>query len=152
MPQQPNLEDYLQKGMYGEKQLKPDEKRKYLGTFRERVVIALEKSQVMESQIYSEVEDLMKKNPKAKVLLNGDLTYTFLTKYIQLAKKHNHPYSIVTNKDSNTPIGLVLALDYAINKENIYITKETEKTHQEKETIKKEGLWSSLKGVFIKKK
>ncbi|MEK5523437.1 MULTISPECIES: YueI family protein [Heyndrickxia] len=149
MSRQPNLDDYLQKGMYGEKQLKPDEKRKYLGTFRERIVVALKKSQVMEKQIYPEVEDLMKKNPKAKLLLNGDLTYTFLTKYIQLAKKHNNSYSIVTNNDSNTPIGLVLALDYAINKENIYITKAS---NQQTETVKKEGLWSSLKGVLIKKK
>ncbi|KYC95142.1 YueI family protein [Heyndrickxia sporothermodurans] len=149
MSRQPNLDDYLQKGMYGEKQLKPDEKRKYLGTFRERIVVALKKSQVMEKQIYSEVEDLMKKNPKAKLLLNGDLSYTFLTKYIQLARKHNHSYSIVTNNDSNTPIGLVLALDYAINKENIYITKAS---NQQTETVKKEGLWSSLKGVLIKKK
>ncbi|MFC8573045.1 DUF1694 domain-containing protein, partial [Heyndrickxia sporothermodurans] len=69
--------------------------------------------------------------------------------YIQLAKKHNNSYSIVTNNDSNTPIGLVLALDYAINKENIYITKAS---NQQTETVKKEGLWSSLKGVLIKKK
>lgn len=64
MSRQPNLDDYLQKGMYGEKQLKPDEKRKYLGTFRERIVVALKKSQVMEKQIYPEVEDLMKKIQK----------------------------------------------------------------------------------------
>lgn len=40
MSRQPNLDDYLQKGMYGEKQLKPDEKENILEHF-ENVSLSL---------------------------------------------------------------------------------------------------------------
>ncbi|MGE8204437.1 YueI family protein [Heyndrickxia sp. NPDC080065] len=149
MSGQPNIDDYLQKGMYGEKQVKPDEKRKFLGTFRERVIIALKNSQVMENKVYTEIDQLLKANPCAKLLLNGELNYPSLSKYIQLAKRYGNPYSIVTNNDSNTSIGLVLALDHAINKEDIYITTSSK---QQKEKAKKKGLLSSLKGALVKGK
>ena len=86
MSRQPNIDDYLQKGMYGDKQIKPDEKRKFLGTFRERIIIALKKSQVMENKIYFEIEEMMLKYPNSKLLLNGDINYPSLSKYIQIAK------------------------------------------------------------------
>ncbi|MEM5596765.1 DUF1694 domain-containing protein [Niallia circulans] len=48
MSSNPNLDEYMQKGMYGAKETKPEERRKFLSTLRERVVIALKQSQVME--------------------------------------------------------------------------------------------------------
>ncbi|MCM3236928.1 YueI family protein [Heyndrickxia oleronia] len=149
MSRQPNIDDYLQKGMYGDKQIKPDEKRKFLGTFRERIIIALKKSQVMENKIYYEIEEMMLKYPNSKLLLNGDINYPSLSKYIQIAKKRGNPYSIITNNDSNTSIGLVLALDYAINIENIYVTNElTPKPKKQK----KASFWSSIKSTLNRRK
>ena len=45
-----NVEDYLKQGMYGPKETNPDERRKYLGTLRERIEMALTKAQVMEKR------------------------------------------------------------------------------------------------------
>ena len=75
-----NIDDYLQKGIYGEKQTKPEERRRFLGTLRERIVVALKKGQVMEQDTYSELEVLMKKYPDATLYLNGNIRYSFLTK------------------------------------------------------------------------
>ncbi|PEQ58519.1 hypothetical protein CN470_23610, partial [Bacillus cereus] len=50
-----NVEDYLQEGIYGQKQNKPEERNMYLTTLRERVEIALTIGQVMQSNVYSEV-------------------------------------------------------------------------------------------------
>ncbi|MEK5037091.1 DUF1694 domain-containing protein [Sporosarcina sp. FSL K6-3457] len=36
-----NVDDYLQRGFYGAKEMKPAECRKFLGTIRERIIIAL---------------------------------------------------------------------------------------------------------------
>ena len=36
-----NLQEHLNNGLYGTPQLHPDEQRKYLGTFRERVSLAI---------------------------------------------------------------------------------------------------------------
>ncbi|WP_316252510.1 DUF1694 domain-containing protein [Bacillus aquiflavi] len=46
----PTVDDYLQKGIYGQKEIKPDERRKFLGTLRERVIVALKQSQVREKK------------------------------------------------------------------------------------------------------
>ncbi|GIN85557.1 hypothetical protein J6TS2_19430 [Heyndrickxia sporothermodurans] len=151
MSNQPNIDDYLQKGIYGEKQIKPEEKRKFLGTYRERVIVALKNSQVMENKVYNEIERLMKGNPQAKMLLNGELNYSFLSKYIQLAQKYNYSYSIVTNNESTTNIGLVLAHDYAINKEEIYITTTNKNQGQEKKT-KEKSLFPTIKKKISKKR
>jgi len=119
-----SVDDYLQNGIYGVKQTKPEERRKFLGTIRERIVVALTKSQVMENGVYPEVEQLMKEHPKATLLLNGELDYSFVSDYIHSARSKNIAFSIVTNKEHNTNIGLVLTYDHAINNENIYIQKK----------------------------
>ena len=142
-----NIDDYLQKGLYGEKQTKPEERRRFLGTLRERIVVALKKGQVMEQDTYSELEVLMKKYPDATLYLNGDIRYSFLTGYIQLAKKCNNAFSIVTNSNHATDIGLVLALDYAIHIENIFNEKQTEKKVKKNVKTKKQV----KKNFFLKK-
>ena len=47
----PTVDEVLQQGIYGALETKPDERRKYLGTIRERIIVALKKSQVAESEI-----------------------------------------------------------------------------------------------------
>ena len=145
----PTIDDYLENGMYGQKQTKPDERRKFLGSLRERIVIALTQSQVREKGVYKEVQDSLKKNPDAKLLLNGNMSYTFLSKYIKLADANHVSFSMVTNKDIETDIGLVLAYDHAIDKEEIYVQKKSEKTAESKPKPKKKSLFSSIKNKLF---
>jgi uncharacterized protein YueI len=119
-----HVDEYLQKGMYGEKQTKPDERRKFLGTLRERIVIALTQPQVRKSGINNEAEKAMKENLRAHLYLNGNMNYEYLSKYIKIASKYRIEYTMVTNKEHNTDIGLVLAYDYAIDKEVIFVEDE----------------------------
>ncbi|HBZ08595.1 MAG TPA: DUF1694 domain-containing protein [Bacillus bacterium] len=147
-----NLEDYLEKGMYGPKQTKIEERKKFLGTIRERIVVALTKSQVMEPGIYPEVEKLMNEHPKTILLLNGELGYTFLSDYINKARQNNIPFSIVRDKDHSTDIGLVLTYQHAIDKEEIYIQKLPSKYSGSKKNSKsKKAPFSFIKGMFKRK-
>ncbi|CAH0151448.1 hypothetical protein SRABI96_00724 [Peribacillus sp. Bi96] len=118
------VEDYLEQGIYGPKEIKPGERREFLGTLRERVVIVLKKNQVFEKNVYPEIEQMMKRHPRSNLFLNGQMDYQYLGKYIKLAMSHNIPYKIVLNKDHNSELGLVLAESNAINKEKIYIEKQ----------------------------
>ncbi|CAH0309423.1 YueI family protein [Peribacillus simplex] len=118
------VEDYLEQGIYGPKEIKPGERREFLGTLRERVVIVLKKSQVFETNVYPEIEQMMKQYPRSNLFLNGQMDYQYLGKYIKLAISHNIPYKIVLNKEHNSDLGLVLAENNAINKEEIYIEKQ----------------------------
>lgn len=119
-----NIDDYIQQGIYGSRQTKPDERRKFLGTIRERIVIALTQGQVREKGIYRQVEDAIKENREARLYLNGNIHYKVLTKYTKIATKYEVPYTFVTNKNHNSEIGLLLAYDHAIDKEEIYVEKE----------------------------
>ncbi|MGG3497913.1 YueI family protein [Peribacillus simplex] len=140
------VEDYLEQGIYGPKEIKPGERREFLGTLRERVVIVLKKSQVFEMNVYPEIEQIMKRHPRSNLFLNGQMDYQYLGKYIKLAISHNIPYKIVLNKDHNSDLGLVLAENNAINNEVIYI----EKKNQAIQVIKKKSVKAFFKR-WIKK-
>lgn len=119
----PTVDEVLQQGIYGAMETKPDERRKYLGTLRERIIVAMKKSQVAETEIYPQIEQLMKENSQAHLFLNGNMSYEDLSKYVKMANKQKIEHTIVTNKEHDSEIGLVLAMDHAIDKEEIYITK-----------------------------
>lgn len=137
----PNVEEVLQQGIHGALETKPDERRKFLGTLRERTILALKKNQVTEATIYPQVEREMKKNPQVNLYLNGNIEYAALSKYVKLAAKHNIEHKIVTNKEHDTEIGLLLAMDHAIDKEEIYITQ---KEIKQPEPPKSKGLFAKL--------
>ncbi|XJZ27654.1 YueI family protein [Bacillota bacterium Lsc_1132] len=119
----PTVEEVLQQGIYGAKETKPEERRLFLGTLRERILAVLKKNQVREQEVYPQIGQLLKENPTAHLLLNGNIPYRDLSKYVKVAKKFKAPYTIVTNKEHDTEIGLVLAMDHAIDKEEIYLEK-----------------------------
>ncbi|MFP7299615.1 YueI family protein [Neobacillus niacini] len=137
----PNVEEVLQQGIHGPLETKPDERRKYLGTLRERIILVLKKSQVAEAEIYPQVEKEMKKNPQVNLLLNGNMDYSVLSKYVKLAAKHKVEHKIVTNKEHDTDVGLLLAMDDAVDKEDIYISK---KELSLTEPQKSKGLFAKL--------
>lgn len=137
----PNVEEVLQQGIHGPLETKPDERREFLGTLRERIILALKKSQVAEATIYPQVEREMKKTPEANLFLNGNMEYSTLSKYVKLAAKHKIEHKIVTNKEHDTEIGLLLAMDHAIDKEDIYITK---KEINQPQPPKSKGLFAKL--------
>ena len=68
------VDDYLNKGSWP-KGTNPDERRKFLGTIRERIELALTQSQVMEKVIYPEVEEKMKAYSQTHLFLNGHIDY-----------------------------------------------------------------------------
>ncbi|WP_026695020.1 YueI family protein [Peribacillus kribbensis] len=126
MPKE-HIDDYLQQGIHGVKEIKPEEKRKFLGTFRERVILALTIGQVKEKLVYQQVLEEAKKYPGATVLLNGSIPYTYLSKYSHMANKNGIPYKVVHNLEQTTDIGLVAAAKDAVDKEKIYVMEETVK-------------------------
>lgn len=144
----PNLDDYIKQGVYGAKETKPEERREFLGTLRERVVIALKQSQVLEDGVYQEVENTIKSSNGAKLYLNGHLDYGYLSKYIKVANTYKMEYTIVTNKDYVSEIGLLVAYDHAIEKEEIFVLENKGTENLQKE--EKKGFFSNLGSLFKK--
>jgi uncharacterized protein YueI len=135
------VDEVLQQGIYGPLETKPDERRKFLGTLRERIVVALTKSQVGETEVYPQVEQQMKEKPLSHLFLNGNMSYESLSKYVKLATKYKMAHTIVTNKEHDSEIGLVLAMEHAIDKEEIYITN---KVPIQQEVKKSKGFFAKI--------
>ncbi|SFB06326.1 Uncharacterized protein YueI [Lentibacillus halodurans] len=132
-----SVDDYLTEGIYGSRQTKRSERKQFLGTIRERIVIALTKGQVMSDKGLIKLEEAMQANKDAKLLINGDVSHKFLKEEKALANKYNIPYTEVTNEDADTDIGAVLAYDYAIDQAHIFIDDDAdEKIDKNTETNK----------------
>lgn len=144
------VEDILEQGIYGPKEINPEERRKFLGTLRERIVLALFSAQVRGEHVQPELLEEMKRNSGARLYLNGTIDYSYLSKYIKSANQYEIPYKMVTNQGRETNIGLVLAYDHAIDKENIFIEEGNTKQKQEDDAPVKDkpSLFSKLKSWF----
>jgi len=133
-----DVNDYLTEGMYGVRLPKEAERQRFLGTLRERVVIALTIGQVMTDSGIGNLEKAMKEhNEDTQLLINGSVSHRFLTGEKALANQYNIPYTVISNEDVETDIGAVLTYNYAINKENIFIKEESVEEQEEQTEPKK---------------
>ncbi|KGX83404.1 YueI family protein [Pontibacillus marinus] len=128
-----SVDDVLQEGIHGKKQIKASERKRFLGTFRERVVIALTKGQLMQDEALFQLEQAMKNHPDTKLLLNGNVSPRFMNSEQDLASKYNIPYTVVSNREAETDIGAVLTYDHAVNIEDIFVPELHDNQEQSKE-------------------
>ncbi|MFD2630511.1 YueI family protein [Oceanobacillus kapialis] len=142
-----NVDDYLTEGIHGTRLPKDAERKQFLGTLRERIVLALTIGQVMTDKGIEKLEEAMKENPNTTLLINGHVAYRFLKEEKDLAKKYHITYTTITNEESDTEIGAVLTYDYAIDKEHIFLEEEKEEAAQE-EGEEKTGFLSKIKNIF----
>lgn len=139
-----DIEDYLQEGIYGAREIKPDEKRKYLGTYRERVILALTKSQVRGKKGLAELENSMVKFPNSRLLMNGNMSFHFFKPYRELASKNGIFYTSITNREAESDYGIILTEKTAIDVEDILLAEEEKPAKKEKQN---KSWWKKLFGV-----
>lgn len=118
------VEDYLQNGIYGTPDTKPSERKRFLGTIRERVVFALTKGQVMKKKGVQEMEEKIANNKSAHLLINGKISSRYYKNYRDLALKHGLEYTVVNNKEANSDLGAVLTYEYAVDHEEIFLQED----------------------------
>ncbi|MFS0781631.1 YueI family protein [Bacillus sp. 1P06AnD] len=136
-----SVDDYLDQGIHGVKEINPEERRKFLGTLRERIVLAMTLDQVREKQVYEQAAAAIKDHKGATLYLNGEVSYEDLSKYIKIAQANQVTFTIVNNQEHITEIGLVLAYHHAVDQEDIYLVKGKpfQLDSQDKKMEKKEG-------------
>lgn len=119
-----DVNDYLMRGIHGPPELRRDEKIRYLGEFRERIVLALTQAQVRRPDIPRQVRDAIAAHPDVTVVLNGEMEYRAISKYIRLANEKNLPYRKIYDNEHDTEIGLVLAAPEAVDIASIYLSEK----------------------------
>lgn len=148
------MQDHMNKAMYGAPKVKPDEQRKYLGTFRERVDLTVTFAQLNSNNYYDALEEELTKHPDYRMTINGHVNESQLSKLLQLANKTKVAFTC------NTDMSLAHGADdfaivfadktQAINHDVIDIAQlYPNATHQvEKATAPKNKKHFSLKDLF----
>ncbi len=144
------MDDYLMDGIYGKRLPKQAERDYFLGTLRERIVLALTIGQVMSDKGLAALEETMQNHPKATLVFNGDVAYKYLKEEKDLADAYHIPYTIISNEEIETDIGAVLAYDYAIDKETIFLEEQEaeEETTENTNTNHDQSFFSKVKKWF----
>lgn len=148
-----NLTNHLDHGLYGDKQLNPDEQNKYLGVFKERVYFSMTVEQLKKNRLLEEWKLAIKKYPHATLLLNGNLPIDLLTPFLKLA--HDNNYSVQLKNDarykiSNDNLAIVLSSTKAVDNPNQNIKSlnindsKTENIGDCNNTSTKKSWWQKL--------
>lgn len=114
-----DVEDYLKKNIFGTPQLKPDERKKFLGNFQERVALALTVAQVRNPKNLPLIKRVMQRYPQYHLYINGRLSTSYRQELIRLAVTLNYQFTIIAQKNRRLPtlklseqeMGLVIADD-----------------------------------------
>ncbi|WP_068448899.1 DUF1694 domain-containing protein [Caviibacter abscessus] len=93
------------------------ERNRYLGIYKERVILALTDSQVKEKIIYKEVIEACKKKIATKMVLSRAVELKYLKKYMNIASQYELTCKLVDGLSYVGDIALVIASDDALNKQ-----------------------------------
>ncbi|WP_026478240.1 YueI family protein [Alkaliphilus transvaalensis] len=118
MPEQDELKKILDFALNGTPELKREEKKIWLGEFRERVIMGLPMEQVLTEDALPYVEEALG-DPMAEMLIvNNRIPMGHMGKYMQLAKKMNKEYKSIA-VDHKEAMGVVVASRRAVDREEV---------------------------------
>ncbi len=99
------------------------EKNRYLGIYKERVLLALTKNQVEEKLIYKQVEEACQKKVATRMVLSRAVELKFLKKYMKIADEYGLNTKLVDGISYVGDIALVIASDTALKDDiNPFVT------------------------------
>lgn len=97
-----NVEQRLQNGIYGSPKIKPDEQRRYLGTFRERVWLTISVAEVKQQDWSDALCQELTIHPDSLVIINGNIDDSLTRNYLTVANNANVQFTIKTGTETKT--------------------------------------------------
>lgn len=88
-------EEFIKQHMFGNPQIKPDEKRAFLGNFRERVALALTIGQLQQSGTRELVKKVLANYPEYRVYINGRMDQDLIDPFMDLAIKAKVQFTVL---------------------------------------------------------
>ncbi|MGM0218841.1 YueI family protein [Enterococcus sp. AZ126] len=144
---QDDLQKHLDNAMYGTPLLKPEEQRKYMGTFRERCYLTMTIAQMKNAEDKANFLQELTQHPDATVLLNGTMATDLQSVYIKLINERQIKFTVMNDFVENTPdaLGLVLTAKDAVNEAIIDVDKKYPKpVSATRPEQPKKGFWHKL--------
>ncbi|CAI2583572.1 hypothetical protein AKUA1202_05970 [Apilactobacillus kunkeei] len=107
-----------QSSMGGTPKVNPDEQRRYLGTFRERVSLAIQIKDLSNPNAVNALQKEFDNNNSYQLIINGNLDHDVVSPFIRLASQNNIKFVIKTDLFYRTApdnYGVVYANSQSIN-------------------------------------
>lgn len=140
-----DLQQHLDNSLYGTPQLKPDEQRKYLGTFRERCYLQMTLAQMRNQDLQDCLKTHVTDFEGAHCLMNNQVSDTLQADYIQILAAAAIPFTIVSsNQKSDDAIGLLLVASEAVDEAIIDIAEKYPTNESKPTSEKKPSFWGKL--------
>lgn len=140
-----DLQQHLDNSLYGTPQLKPDEQRKYLGTFRERCYLQMTLAQMRNQDLQDCLKTHVTDFEGAHCLMNNQVSDTLQADYIQILAAAAIPFTIVSsNQKSDDAIGLLLVASEAVDESIIDIAEKYPTNESKPTSEKKPSFWGKL--------
>lgn len=96
------VEQRLDNAIYGTPKIKPDEQRKYLGTFRERVCLTISVAELREQDWTTALTTELVKGLGTLVFINGNLPHEETRPYIRAAARIGASFTMKTEPEFKT--------------------------------------------------
>lgn len=90
-----DLNDFIKAKALGLSTIKPDEKRAFLGNFRERVAMAVTIRQLHDERIAALLDEVLTRYPQYRVYINGRMAQDLVAYYMKQALAHDIPFTIM---------------------------------------------------------
>lgn len=123
------LQNHMNKGMYGTPQINPDERRKYLGTFRERVDVVITFEELNNPESLLDLSQEMSIHPDFRLIINGQVDAASLSKLVKLANDHGIDFTATSDHslpNDSTDFAVVFCdKTQAIHKEKLIFLSAT---------------------------
>ncbi|WP_242364113.1 YueI family protein [Limosilactobacillus antri] len=120
------VEQRLDNGIYGTPQIKPDEQRRYLGTFRERVCLTISVAELHEQSWAAALAAEFKRGYGQLVFLNGNLPHEEIRPYVRAAAQAGVSFTMKTDPEFKTDprsLAVVVAAKEAVYQSPVDVKK-----------------------------
>lgn len=105
-PNTDNVQDHINNAIFGGRQTKPDERRHYLGSLRERVALRISNDLMTEEKTQRRFRKALQNftaDPDLSVLINGKLGIGTTSAYMKLCNDAHMPFTLIN--DGNALLG-----------------------------------------------
>lgn len=144
------VDQRLQNAVYGTPKINPDEQRRYLGTFRERVCLTISVEQLRQHDWSPALKKELQKGIGTQVFLNGNLDDDELHPYMQAVVQEHASFTLKTDPEYRTDpdkLAVVVAAKTAVYQTPVDVVKrypDLIKTANPSKTTETPSFWKRL--------
>lgn len=136
----------------GESRIDPDQQRRYMGTFRERVLLVLSFDEAVNASVQQQFaticQTLKGEYSTLTLKISPKLSDTLQISYMKEAQVQQIAVSIIDEKIATSPFALLFHADHAVNQEQIALSEKFPNLLEKPKSqpTEKKGFWQKLFG------